>query len=56
MTTEPALSAAATPTADRPLRELPGVVERITYQNPETGAIAAQLAPERTGRSGRRAP
>ncbi|MBA2450925.1 MAG: hypothetical protein H0V51_23170, partial [Chloroflexi bacterium] len=32
---------------DRPLRELRGVVERITYQNPENGFTVARLAPER---------
>ena len=30
-----------------PLRELRGVVERITYQNPESGYTVARLAPER---------
>jgi exodeoxyribonuclease V alpha subunit len=35
------------PTADQPLRELRGVVERITYQNPENGFTVARLAPER---------
>jgi len=30
-----------------PLRELRGVVERITYQNPENGYTVARLAPER---------
>jgi ATP-dependent exoDNAse (exonuclease V) alpha subunit len=35
------------PTADQPLRELRGVVERITYQNPENGCTVARLAPER---------
>src|SRR5215217_6723278 len=33
--------------ADRPPRELRGVVERLTYQNPETGYTVARLAPER---------
>jgi exodeoxyribonuclease V alpha subunit len=33
--------------ADRALRELRGVVERITYQNPENGFTLARLAPER---------
>ena len=33
--------------ADRPLRELRGVVERITYQNAENGYAVARLAPER---------
>src|SRR5918998_517817 len=36
-------------TADRPLRELRGVVERITFQNPENGYTVARLAPERAG-------
>ena len=30
-----------------PRRELRGVVERITYQNPENGYTVARLAPER---------
>src|SRR3954467_9131606 len=37
----------ASPAADRPLRELRGVVERITYQNAESGFTVARLAPER---------
>src|SRR6187431_1672787 len=37
----------ASPAQDRPLRELRGVVERITYQNPENGFTIARLAPER---------
>lgn len=32
---------------ERPLRELRGVVERITFQNPENGFTVARLAPER---------
>jgi hypothetical protein len=32
---------------DRPLRELRGVVERITFQNAENGFTVARLAPER---------
>jgi exodeoxyribonuclease V alpha subunit len=32
-----------------PLRELRGVVERITYQNPENGYTVARLLPERAG-------
>ena len=41
----PALSA---PAAEAPpLRELRGVVERITYQNPDNGYTVARLAPER---------
>src|SRR4051794_39998091 len=39
--------AASAPAQDRPLRELRGVVERITYQNPENGFTVARLAPER---------
>src|SRR4051794_41585094 len=39
--------AQAAPAANRPLRELRGVVERITYQNPESGFTVARLAPER---------
>src|SRR5215212_2270152 len=35
------------PTQERPLRELRGVVERITYQNAENGFTVARLAPER---------
>src|SRR5947209_6211438 len=35
-----------------PLRELRGVVERITYQNPDNGYTVARLAPERTTESG----
>jgi len=34
-----------------PLRELRGVVERITYQNPDNGYTVARLAPERTADS-----
>jgi exodeoxyribonuclease V alpha subunit len=33
--------------ADRPLRELRGVVERITFQSAATGFTVARLAPER---------
>src|SRR5919109_1202625 len=36
------------PTA-APMRELRGVVERITYQNPENGYTVARLAAERAG-------
>ena len=36
------------PDAAPPLRELRGVVERITYQNPDNGYTVARLAPERT--------
>src|SRR5438067_1548212 len=35
------------PVHDRPLRELRGVVERITFQNAENGFTVARLAPER---------
>jgi hypothetical protein len=41
-----------TPSSDRgltPLRELRGVVVRITYQNPENGYTVARLTPERAG-------
>ena len=31
---------------ERPRRELRGVVERITYQNPDNGFTVARLAPE----------
>jgi hypothetical protein len=34
-----------------PLRELRGVVERITFQNPGNGYTVARLAPERTADS-----
>jgi exodeoxyribonuclease V alpha subunit len=35
--------------ANPALRELRGVVERITYQNPENGYTVARLSPERDG-------
>lgn len=35
------------PAPDRPLRELRGVVERITYQNPDNDYTVARLAPKR---------
>src|SRR4051794_29401087 len=35
-----------------PRRELRGVVERITYQNPENGYTVARLAPERAAGAG----
>ena len=38
---------AAPESASSNLRELRGVVERITYQNPENGYTVARLAPER---------
>jgi hypothetical protein len=34
--------------ASPPLRELRGVVERITYQNPDNGYTVARIAPERS--------
>jgi exodeoxyribonuclease V alpha subunit len=37
----------ASPVQDRPRRELRGVVERNTYQDPENGYTVARLAPER---------
>src|SRR5438067_2269766 len=43
---------AATSRSDNPTpvpRELRGVVERITYQNPDNGYTVARLAPERSG-------
>ena len=33
------------PATERPLRELRGVVERITYQNADNGYTVARLAP-----------
>ena len=36
-------------------RELRGVVERITYQNPENGYTVARLAPERAADAGNEA-
>jgi exodeoxyribonuclease V alpha subunit len=46
----PPLSSPAThpPPDERPLRELRGVVERITYQNLDNGYTVARLLPERT--------
>ena len=40
-------AAASDPAAATPTRELRGVVERITYQNPSNGYTVARLAPER---------
>jgi len=40
---------AAPPQLPLPRTELRGVVERITYQHPETGFTVARLAPERGG-------
>jgi len=37
---------AASVSQDPPLRELRGVVERITYQNAENGSTVARLSPE----------
>ena len=39
--------AEAAPDQDRLLRELRGVVERITFQNAENGFTVACLSPER---------
>ena len=51
----PATSTPSTPTTETPpRRELRGVVERITFQNPENGFTVARLAPER--RDGEAAP
>src|SRR6266508_2082762 len=45
----------SSPTAEQPtqaaLRDLRGVVERITFQNAETGFTVARLAPERAAES-----
>src|SRR5436305_358805 len=41
------LSTAQSDTATTPRRELRGVVERLTYRNPENGYTVARLAPER---------
>ncbi len=38
--------------ATPPRRELRGVVERVTYQNPENGYTVARLAPERAAEAG----
>src|SRR2546423_1087444 len=46
-TVAPASAPAAPESA--PLRELRGVVERITYANPENGYAVVRLAPERAG-------
>ena len=44
----PATSTRSVPTTETaPRRELRGVVERITFQNPENGFTVARLAPER---------
>ena len=48
MNGRPPPSKTSAPTAAS-LRELRGVVERITYQNPENGYTVARLAPERAG-------
>ena len=42
-------SGADSASTDRPLRELRGVVERITFQNPDNGYTVARLAPEWAG-------
>jgi exodeoxyribonuclease V alpha subunit len=48
MYARPPSSKSSDPTA-APVRELRGVVERITYQNPENGYTVARLSPERSG-------
>src|SRR5919108_4991998 len=48
MNARPPSSKTSAPTATS-TRELRGVVERITYQNPENGYTVARLAPERAG-------
>ena len=47
--TNPRLEHAPERAATPPLRELRGVIERITYQNPENGYTVARLTPERDG-------
>ena len=47
MTARP--STGAQDATSAPLRELRGVVERLTYQNSENGYTVARLAPERAG-------
>jgi exodeoxyribonuclease V alpha subunit len=49
MPTNPGLGPAPEQAATPPLRELRGVVERITYQNPENGYTVARLTAERDG-------
>src|ERR671922_2900991 len=49
MNARPPSSKTSAPTATS-TRELRGVVERITFQNPENGYTVARLAPERPGR------
>src|SRR5918996_149157 len=48
MNASPTPSRRSAPTAAT-MRELRGVVERITYQNPENGYTVARLSPERGG-------
>jgi hypothetical protein len=38
--------AVASPAQDRPVRELHGVVERITFQHAENGFTIARVAPK----------
>jgi len=45
----PKAELACEPAVSTPLRELRGVVERITYHNPDDGYTVARLAPERMG-------
>ena len=52
-TLAPPPDSAASCDAPKPsLRELRGVVERITYQNPDNGYTVARLAPERVAEGG----
>jgi exodeoxyribonuclease V alpha subunit len=52
-TLAPPPDSAASCDAPKPsLRKLRGVVERITYQNPDTGYTVARLAPERVAEGG----
>jgi exodeoxyribonuclease V alpha subunit len=45
----PKAQLACEPALSTPLRELRGVVERLTYHNPDNGYTVARLAPERIG-------
>jgi hypothetical protein len=49
METQPAQPGAARAQGLTPHRELRGVVERITYQNPENGYTVARLTPSAQG-------
>ena len=48
-TAPPHPAAAPAPPTSAPPRELRGVVERVTYANPENGYAVVRLAPERAG-------